>query len=112
MMAILLVMVLAAPCAPKKPCPPTCSHKPKSCLLANLKSGFDFTAGFRWAPEHDCPTLLVPKPEPRVRDPFFIGAGVTLPLTERTSMFGAFNRDFTDAPHWSVTAGLHFRPFQ
>ena len=102
---------------PKRPCRPACSHRRDNSLLVAMKSGLDLSAGFRWqneVPELACQTAAVPEPKhqpSRVVDPFYVGIGETLPLSPRSDLFAWFNRDFTDAPHWSASVGLRYHPF-
>lgn len=124
MRTILVVLCLLAtpafaakdPCAPKhhRPHPATCqpAPKPETCLWKQIKTGFEFEGGFRWEEEHVCPTPQAPPPPPKHVDPFFIGAGVRLPLNDQVSAFGFWDRDATDAPHWQARAGLSWNPFR
>jgi hypothetical protein len=123
-LAVLLLLCLSVPafagkkdpCKPvhhAKPRPSTCAPAPKSesCLWKQLRTGFELEGGFRWDQEHTCPTLTVPNPPVKHTDPAFIGAQIRLPLNEYVGVFGAFDRDFVEAPTYQVRVGAFWRPF-
>jgi len=118
-LALIAFSAAAAP-APAKKCPPKCHHRTGPCtantsILDHLVTGFEINAGFRWQTESECPdpqSSTAPESESRVHDPFYIGAGLRLPLTPRAGAFFNFDRDFTDAPNWQARLGLSYAPFR
>lgn len=98
------------------PADAACKHATKhraACpnLWEQFQKGFELQAGFRWQTETECPTLYSHPPTIEVKDPFFLGAGVRLPLAKDSGVFGNFDRDFTEASRWQTRVGLYFKPF-
>ena len=121
---LILLMLLVPAVAWAAKCPPKCKHRTAAkcpthaySLWDQVVQGFELQAGFRWQSEEhlDCPTLEVPNPPPSppaVEDPFYVGAGIRLPLDNHAGVFGQFDRDFTEAPKWQVRVGLFYAPWR
>ena len=118
-------MAVAAPVVPAKPCSQCkARHYPPSTTPAatsaaengvwnQLLTGFELSAGWRWETEAgatDC-EFSPAAAAVEVKDPFYIGASLRLPFTTNVGAFGAFDRDWTEAPNWQTRAGLYFTPF-
>lgn len=123
LLLVIAVPALAAPAHHRRTCA-SCGHDraapvvvvapakaATSSAFDALVSGLELDAGFRWQPEHACPTLVVPHPVPHVRDPFYLGATLRLPLAAHAGLFGSFDRDFTERAAWQARTGLYFAPF-
>jgi hypothetical protein len=133
LIVVLLLVIATAPAnaTTKKPvhrCRPSCTHarcgrdtvfvqsppqvEKASELYDTVLSGLFVDAGFRWESERDCPTRLVPVPSSQVRDPFYVGLGLELPLAPHVRARGTWDREFTQAPEWQARAELVFFPFK
>ena len=119
LLLVTLMLASEAHAAPvKAPCRPSCTHRTCGVVAAPapaarpsfvdlVRDGFAVTAGFRFdgAPDHVCPTLtapMPPKPPVKVRDPFYIGFRIELPLNDHATLEGAFSRDFTQGPEFNA----------
>lgn len=136
-MALLLLLAsstVEAHPAPKPAvhtCRPSCTHKncgkpdtvvvvryvapapkPEVGVYDQLLSGLTLSTGFRWETEHAHQIPCAPPPPVHVRDPFYLGVGLHLPLSDNLQGFGEFDRDWTEAPHWQVRTGLEWSPFK
>ena len=119
----LLVCGTAEAAKAVKPCTHCRNGRAAACTVAKPYSfwdqalqGFRLTAGFRW--DQECPAghgetneFLTTTPKVEVKDPFFVGAELRLPLAPKLEAFGNFDRDFVDAPRWNARAGVSFAPW-
>jgi hypothetical protein len=103
--------VVAQPCTTvvQAPAPEKASESSRAYaggLYDALVDGFSLTTGFRW--DRACPD----KPGISHEDPFFFGVEERLPINSGLELGGNFDRDFTDAPHWSARVYLAAHPWR